>query len=103
MAHKRSLEKQAARQERSQQYREARKLVTSNSYHDRMLAESVCLTSPGQLSDHLKSKFESVLPCVTARYERGEVLTDKKGTGSLQNPDRGSEKRDWALALDINE
>ncbi len=102
MAHKRSLEKQAEKELRSTQYREAHNFVTGNSYHDPILAESVCLRTPDQINTFLKAKFESVLPCVTQRYERGEVLTDKRGRGSLQTPQKDTEKRDWALNIDVS-
>jgi hypothetical protein len=87
------------RSEFSEQRRFVKELVVSTARHDRIRAEKVCLLNNDQISDALKGRFESVVVGAIA-FDRGEVLTDSHGKGSLQLPDNRCE---WMLAVDSAE
>lgn len=77
MAHKRSQE--------SLQRREARKIVQTFAFQDFKLAESINRLTPEQIADQMAVLFpEGVTYSFAARYDRGEVLTDSRGQGSIQ-------------------
>lgn len=50
---------------------------------DPVRAEAINLLTPEQIVDYLAVKYNEVYIDV-AQYEKGEVLTDSKGKGSLQ-------------------
>lgn len=75
MRHKRS--------ELSQQKRFIKRLVTECAFQDRQRSETVNILSRGEIAASASQAFDYVLPGL-ANYELGEVLSDSKGTGSLQ-------------------
>jgi hypothetical protein len=79
MAHKRSPEALQRRLER----KEAKILVMKNAFMDREKSEMVNLLSGKQINGLLLETFGS-LQTVDSGYEKGEVLTNSRGSGSLQ-------------------
>jgi hypothetical protein len=75
MRHKRSII--------SQQRRFIVQLVTQSAFQDRQRSETVNILSRDAILASAAKAFEFVLPGL-ANYERGEVLTDGRGSGSLQ-------------------
>jgi hypothetical protein len=75
MRHKRS--------ESSQQRRFIKRLVMQCAFQDRQRSETVNLLSTEAIAASASQAFDYVLPRLT-NYERGEVLADGRGTGSLQ-------------------
>lgn len=75
MPHRRS---QASRQRRA-----ARRFVIEHAHYDKWQAESVAQTPSKQVVEHLKGLFEGV-DVSAVDIELGEVLTDRRGRGSLQ-------------------
>jgi hypothetical protein len=75
MVHKSSVE--------AEQRRFARKALQRNAYQDRIVCETVNLLTNDELSDLLRANFEFVLPSVKD-VDRGEVLADSLGRGTLQ-------------------
>jgi len=80
-AHKRSPEALARREQR----RVANKFIFDSSFMDRERAEFVCLVDKQQIADHLEGLFGHSETEFTQR-ERGEVIVDSKGKGSMQTP-----------------
>jgi len=60
-----------------------RKLVFTQSRRDRLQAENINLLSREQIVEELSKQFDGVVLC-TVKFERGEVLLDSRGRGSLQ-------------------
>ena len=75
MRHKRS--------ESSQQRRFIKRLVLQCAFQDRQRSETVNILSREAIAASASQAFDYVLPGLT-NYERGEVLADSRGTGSLQ-------------------
>lgn len=75
MRHKRS--------EKSQQRRFIKRLVLQCALQDRQRSESVNILSSEIIVASAGQAFDHVLSELT-NYERGEVLADSRGTGSLQ-------------------
>jgi hypothetical protein len=75
MRHKRS--------EVSQQRRFIKRLVTQCAFQDRQRSETVNILSREAIASSASQAFDYVLSGL-ADYERGEVLADSRGTGSLQ-------------------
>jgi hypothetical protein len=75
MRHKRS--------EASQQRRFIKRLVLQCAFQDRQRSETVNILSRETIAASASQAFDCVLPGLT-NYERGEVLADSRGTGSLQ-------------------
>lgn len=71
------------RSEFSEQRRFARKILQRNAYEDRIACETVNLMTSGALNDVLRANFEFVVSS-TVDVERGEVLADSLGRGTLQ-------------------
>jgi hypothetical protein len=79
--HTRSVEAQ----ERRLQRREARKIVQKFAFQDFLVAESINRLTPEQIADKMATLFpDGVVYNFAVRYERGEVLTDSRGRGSIQ-------------------
>ena len=68
---------------KARQRRAARRYVLNHAYHDREQAELVCKTSQKAVITFLQSRFESV-DLSAFDTEKGEVLVDSHGRGSLQ-------------------
>jgi len=60
-----------------------RKLVFNQSRRDRIQAENINLLSREQIVEELSKQFDGVVLCAV-KFERGEVLADSRGRGSLQ-------------------
>jgi hypothetical protein len=79
--HTRSLEAE----NRRLQGREAKKIVQRFEFRDYELSESVNMLSPEKIAEFLGAVFpEGITYNFAARYDRGEVLTDSRGRGSIQ-------------------
>lgn len=65
------------------QKRAAKRLALTNAFDDDILSEIVNITTGEQLNLLLKADFEFVLPGAIT-FERGEVLLEPRGEGSLQ-------------------
>lgn len=76
MPHKRSM---AARQRRA-----AKRLILNTARRDPHQAETICLLTPRQLMTKLQTKFKDGVYEDAANCERGEILIDARGRGSLQ-------------------
>ena len=81
--HTRSAEALARREERYRQKVLASRFIFDNCFIDRERAEHVCLVSKEQIADHLEGLFGHSETEFTQR-ERGEVIVDSKGKGSMQ-------------------
>lgn len=79
MPHRRSM--------KARQRRLVKRFILKNSFKDRMKAESVCRTDPKAIIEMLQKNFDEV-HLEVINYERGEVLVDSKGRGSLQRQER---------------
>jgi hypothetical protein len=75
MRHKRS--------ETSQQRRFIKRLVMQGAFQDRQRSETVNILSREAIAASASQAFDYVLSGLV-NYERGEVLADSRGTGSLQ-------------------
>jgi hypothetical protein len=75
MVHKQSVE--------AEQRRFVRKALQRNAFQDRIVCETANLLTRREVSDLLAATFEFVLPSATD-VERGEVLADSLGRGTLQ-------------------
>jgi predicted O-methyltransferase YrrM len=75
MVHKTSVE--------AEQRRFARKTLQRNAFQDRIACETVNLLTRQELSNVLAASFDFVLPSAT-EVDRGEVLSDSRGRGTLQ-------------------
>jgi hypothetical protein len=67
----------------AQQRRFIKRLVMQYAFQDRQRSETVNILSPDVISASAGTAFGYVSPGLL-NYEQGEVLTDGKGTGSLQ-------------------
>jgi hypothetical protein len=79
--HRRSVEALARREQR----REAHRFLFDSGRLDRTRAEFVCLVDKQQIADHLESVFGHSETEFT-QHERGEIIVDSKGKGSMQGP-----------------
>lgn len=61
----------------------ARRIALLTAFYDRQIKETVCLTSTPQIIEAVAREYGEVDISV-CRFERGEVLIDNRGTGSLQ-------------------
>jgi len=68
----------------AQQRRYINRLVSQCSYRDVGLDESINILTPSQLEDSLLDKFGAVRTGLHLQFTRGEVVSDSRGTGSLQ-------------------
>jgi len=69
----------------SKQRREARKIVQRFAFQDFKLAETINKLTPEQIADQLALIFpEGVIYNFAVRYDRGEVLTDARERGTIQ-------------------
>jgi hypothetical protein len=75
MVHKTSAE--------AEQRRVAKRILQRSAFQDRIVCETVNLLSGQELSSLLSASFDYVLPSA-ADVERGEVLADSLGRGTLQ-------------------
>ena len=78
--HSRSQEASLRREQR----RDARTFISNMAFHDFERGETVCLVDYDAVYSFLGMKYPFVLPSVKEEIERGEVLTDTRGTGTWQ-------------------
>ena len=79
------------RSEFRRQERWARRHVRLNSYQDKVLSESVNVLTQGDVQRALQTQFEAVWMGVPKMFVEGEILSNSKGTGSLQQGDDENE------------
>jgi hypothetical protein len=84
------------RSEFKEQRRFVKRLVVETSRHDRIRAEKVCLLDNRQIGDALNKRFECVVVGADC-FDRGEVVMDSRGKGSLQVQ---GDYVDWKLAIE---
>lgn len=68
---------------RSQQRRSAKRFILDNSFHDRIMAESISTVTHKAVLTYLGKIYEMV-PMFLVNVERGEVLVDSRGRGTFQ-------------------
>jgi hypothetical protein len=83
MPHMRSPEGELRRQQKS----EAKHIVHQYAYADGIRAERVNLLTPAEIIARLQITYPEILISVT-QYEKGEVLVDSKGKGTLQQQEK---------------
>ena len=66
------------------QRREAARIVSQAAVKDRAVRESINVLSSGRIAQILQSHFGTFDLRVINRYHLGEVLSNSKGTGTLQ-------------------
>ena len=69
---------------KANQRREAARIVSRHAYKDPKLREAVNRLTPGLLAVKLQKKFGTFDTHVCDNYDRGEVLSDPYGRGTLQ-------------------
>ena len=72
------------RGKKANQRREAARIVSRHAYKDPELYEAVNRLTPGLLAAKLQKKFGTFDTHVCDSYDRGEVLSDPYGRGTLQ-------------------
>jgi hypothetical protein len=90
------MQHRGRRSEFNAQRRFAKALVSNSARHDRVQAEQICMLDRAEVLDALSQKFGPVA-VGSFSFERGEVIVDSRGRGSLQLP---SDYRDWLLAIE---
>ena len=61
-----------------------RRLVRRKSFQDKRLAESVNVLDPFEIAGAVSVRFGSVWLGATDEFTRGEILSDGRGEGALQ-------------------
>ena len=72
------------RSERAKQRRYVNRLVSVNAHRDRTRAEAVNTLSPREILRAVSDRFGFADLSLTHLFTRGEVLSDGRGQGSLQ-------------------
>ena len=67
-----------------QQRRYVNHLVRSSSHEDLLMKEAINVLTPEEIGEALNTKFKYVYTGATKLFERGEVLSNPRGEGSLQ-------------------
>jgi len=65
------------------QKRDAKRYILDLSFHDNILAESVCTVTITMIKNQLKLKYDGVFP-EAWDVERGEIIIDSRGRGTFQ-------------------
>lgn len=81
------------------QRRFVKQIVSATSRVDRVRSEKICMLDGAAVSEALKKRFTSVVVGASC-FEKGEVIVDARGRGSLQVPDN---YMDWKLASSSND
>ena len=72
-------------QERRLQRREARRIVQKFAFNDFIVSESINRLTPEQIENYVNAVLpEGVIYHFATSFERGEVITDSRGRGSIQ-------------------
>jgi hypothetical protein len=61
-----------------------RKILLEQSFRDPEKAENINLLNHSAMTDELNRKFPHVIMAVVAAHDKGDVLVDSRGQGSLQ-------------------
>jgi hypothetical protein len=72
------------RGKKTNQRREAARIVSKHAYKDPILREAVNRLTPGLLAVKLQKKYGTFDTHVCDNYDKGEVLSDPYGRGTLQ-------------------
>jgi len=83
MTHKRGRRSAKSEEIRSQ-WQAARTFVQDQAFFDRLKGESVCLSTPNDVADHLALTFGEPISEAVPNVEHGAVLTDSRGEGAFQ-------------------
>ena len=78
------MSRRRRRSEIARQRRFVRRLVRLKSFQDRRLAESVNVLGAVEIAGAVSDNFGSVWLGATDEFSRGEILSDGRGAGSLQ-------------------
>ena len=78
------MNRRRRRSELARQRRWVRRHVRLNSFQDKRLAESVNLLGGSDIRSVLNDKFDSVWIGASLEFTRGEILSNQRGEGSLQ-------------------
>lgn len=84
------------RSEFNRQRRFVKQVVSESSRIDRVRSEKICMLDGVEVSEALKKRFTSVVVGASC-FEKGEVIVDARGRGSLQVPD---DYLEWVLAIE---
>jgi hypothetical protein len=84
MPHRRSQIARSRRVDRANQRREAARIVSQSALRDPELAESINRLTPGAIALRLQKKFGTFDNYLVNTYDKGEVLSDSLGRGTLQ-------------------
>ena len=84
MPHRKSDRMIAKRRSRINQRREASRIVSRHAYKDPILREAVNRLTPGLLAVKLQKKYGTFDAYICDNYDKGEVLSDPYGRGTLQ-------------------
>ncbi len=83
MTHKRGRRNPKSEEIRSQ-WQAARTFVQDQAFFDRLKGESVCLSTPNDVAEHLALTFGEPIAEAVPNVEHGSVLTDSRGEGAFQ-------------------
>jgi len=84
MTHKRGLRRSSKSYELRQQWHDAQGFVSGEAFRDRLISETVCLTTIDKVVQHLATTFEQAAPEAVPEVEPGLVLRDPLGQGAFQ-------------------
>ena len=84
MTHKRGLRRSSKSYELRQQWHDAQGFVSGEAFRDRLISETVCLTTIDEIVQHLAATFEQAAPEAVPEVEPGLVLRDPLGQGAFQ-------------------
>ena len=71
------------RSELNRQKRDAKRFILDMSFHDSIIAETVCIVTDDMVRDFLKQRYVGVFP-EGWEIEKGEIIIDSRGRGSFQ-------------------
>jgi hypothetical protein len=69
---------------KANQRREAARIVSRHAYEDPILHEAVNRLNPGLIAVKLQKKYGTFDAYICDNYDKGEVLSDPYGRGTLQ-------------------
>lgn len=83
------INKQASKNHKSTEFRSqwqaARQFIHDHAFFDRLNGESVCLSTPNDIADHLVFVFGYAIPQAIPRIEPGLIIADSRGEGAFQH------------------
>jgi len=78
------MPKRGKRSFRALQHQEAVRIVSQAALRDPALAESINRLTPGEVALGLQNRFGTFDTFIVNNYDKGEVLSDSLGRGTLQ-------------------